>query len=531
MRQRIAVAAAFLLAAGLAQAGQKVPPRAGTEGNGVWSSHAFVYDGAGNITAIGDDVYVYDSAGRLVRGTANGPANRQDYAYDSFGNRLRADTTGAPCAGTVTCGGIADVDWRTNRLRDHNAGYDEAGNLTRYDPKFDPANPSQSRPFSYAYDGAGMVSSITAPDSVRYEYIYTVDDERLAINTNGGNWRFTVRDLSGRVIREVNAYVGSNGTTWLWDRDHVFRDTALLATISATGTQQFHLDHIGTPRVVTDAAGGQLGTHAYYPYGEELNLGPQENPEARLKFTGHERDAIGSGGLDYMHARYYAASSGRFLSVDPVLGNVSSPQSWNRYTYVGNNPVLLPDPRGQCPFCILVAAAIVGGLILNPSNANAPANGDLTYKNNGPADVIGGAMAGEAIAGMAMGQWHGAAESATGGDQPCACTPTRDINNPNSFRGADSDELKQAIPESWKPGQPTRSNDGERFFNPDKRGEGVRIMPGDPNAHDPGHAGPYAKFTKDGEIIHVPLKGNPTIKLKDETIWDKIVDFFTPASK
>jgi RHS repeat-associated protein len=349
--KRIAVlAAAFLLAAGFARAGQKAPPRAGTEGNGVWSSHAFVYDGAGNITAIGDDAYVYDSAGRLVRGTANGPNNRQDYAYDSFGNRLRADTIGAPCAGTVTCGGIADVDWRTNRLRDHNAGYDDAGNLTRYDPKFDPANPSQSHPFAYAYDGAGMVSNITAPDNVRYEYVYTVDDERLAINTNGGNWRFTVRDLAGRVIREVNAYVGSNGTTWLWDRDHVFRDTAPLATISATGTQQFHLDHLGTPRVVTDATGGQLGMHTYYPYGEELNLGPQENPEERLKFTGHERDAVGSGGLDYMHARYYASNLGRFLSVDPELNAVDAskkPQAWNRYTYGENNPANRIDSDGR----------------------------------------------------------------------------------------------------------------------------------------------------------------------------------------
>jgi RHS repeat-associated protein len=193
-----------------------------------------------------------------------------------------------------------------------------------------------------------MVSNITAPDNVRYEYVYTVDDERLAINTNGGNWRFTVRDLAGRVIREVNAYVGSNGTTWLWDRDHVFRDTALLATISATGTQQFHLDHLGTPRVVTDATGGQLGMHTYYPYGEELNLGPQENPEERLKFTGHERDAVGSGGLDYMHARYYAASSGRFLSVDAGRDqHPAQPQSWNLYAYALDNPMLRIDPTGR----------------------------------------------------------------------------------------------------------------------------------------------------------------------------------------
>jgi len=310
-----------------------------TAGASSWGSGDFTYDGAGNITAVGTDVYVYDAVGRLVHGTANGPANWQDYSYDSFGNRLHADTTGSPCAGTTTCGGVADVDWSTNRVRDHNAQYDPAGNLTAYNS------------FQYTFDGAGMISSITAPDSVRYEYVYTVDDERLATNTNSGSWRFTVRDLGGKVIREVNAYVGSNGATWIWDRDHVFRGSAVLATISTSGTEQFHLDHEGTPRLVTDGAGGRIGYHAYYPFGEELSLTPRESPEERLKFTGHERDASGSGGLDYMHARFFGAAFGRFLTTDPVLGSPDEPQTWNRFAYARNNPVTRIDPKGTADKC------------------------------------------------------------------------------------------------------------------------------------------------------------------------------------
>jgi RHS repeat-associated protein len=68
-----------------------------------------------------------------------------------------------------------------------------------------------------------------------------------------------------------------------------------------------------------------------------------------LQFTGHERD-FGSDGartLDYMHARYYSSSMGRFLSVDPVLGDASAPQSWNRYSYVRNNPINRTDPDGR----------------------------------------------------------------------------------------------------------------------------------------------------------------------------------------
>jgi RHS repeat-associated protein len=70
-------------------------------------------------------------------------------------------------------------------------------------------------------------------------------------------------------------------------------------------------------------------------------------------FTGHEREYMGTQpdvspleGLDYMHARYYSAGLGRFLSVDPVPGSIGSSQSWNRYGYVHNNPVNLTDPLG-----------------------------------------------------------------------------------------------------------------------------------------------------------------------------------------
>jgi RHS repeat-associated protein len=65
-----------------------------------------------------------------------------------------------------------------------------------------------------------------------------------------------------------------------------------------------------------------------------------------MKFTGHERD---SATLDYMHARYYTGEWGRFLSVDPAWesADLRRPQSWNRYSYVLNNPVNMVDPDGK----------------------------------------------------------------------------------------------------------------------------------------------------------------------------------------
>jgi hypothetical protein len=50
-----------------------------------------------------------------------------------------------------------------------------------------------------------------------------------------------------------------------------------------------------------------------------------------------------------MHARFYDAQAGRFLSVDPTIESVDpgKRQSWNRYCYVRSNPLTFTDPTGR----------------------------------------------------------------------------------------------------------------------------------------------------------------------------------------
>jgi RHS repeat-associated protein len=317
---------------------------AASAGADSWTTGTIVYDGSGNIKTMGTDWFVYDKAGRLVKGTADqqrsGGTNRQEYGYDLFGNRLSRTTIGGDCVGGCLGTATFTIEPSTNQITDHGASYDAAGNLVAVDGS------------TYHYDGAGMMSDQVGPgSSIDWRYIYTADDERIATFTGNGNWQFTVRDLDGKVLREINAAPVGGSTTWTWTRDHIFRDGLLLATVSPSGQEQFHLDHLGTARVVTDANDTLKGMHAYYPFGDELNLTPKESPWERLKFTGHERDeAAGAAALDYMHARYYSPLQARFLSPDPTvdLENARySPQRWNRYTYVQNNPLSRIDTDGR----------------------------------------------------------------------------------------------------------------------------------------------------------------------------------------
>jgi RHS repeat-associated protein len=326
------------------------PPRFTTQPSGFGDngqSGTYTYDGAGNITAIGADTYRYDTAQRLVSSVTRGA--QEDYSYDAFGNRKSA--TGAiNCLGQPTCAQTVTVDSNTNHLTTINGAavtYDDAGNIKTIDATS--GNPGAI----YTYDGTGMMTEATVGSDDR-QLLYTADDERIAVK-HGASWIWTVRDPSGKVLREFTSLeTGPNlaMTNWQWAKDYIWRDGLLLATTTPTGTLHYHLDHLGTPRLVTGANGVEVAEHAYYPFGAEINLTPHETPEELMKFTGHERDIVAGDGhtLDYMHARYDNASLGRFVSVDPVINrkrSMAHPQAWNRYAYVENNPMNMTDPDGR----------------------------------------------------------------------------------------------------------------------------------------------------------------------------------------
>lgn len=213
------------------------------------------------------------------------------------------------------------------------------------------------------YDPFGMMSLNSGREE---SYVYTADDERIASaqwQSAEWRWRWTLRDLSAKPVREYESWGRSGNQDFLWVVDHYHSGRVIAAEREAAegGRRHFHVDHLGTPRIVTNASAERISTHAYFPFGEEVTSLLRQRArgwehEEPLRFTGHERDGLETTAtedaayLDYMHARYYGPKWGRFLSVDPVLDikrSVKQPQSWNRYSYVINNPVNRIDPDGR----------------------------------------------------------------------------------------------------------------------------------------------------------------------------------------
>ena len=212
----------------------------------LWGSGTYAYDGAGNVARIGGSYFLYDLVSRAVDGhvydgpTGGGTLRFQTYNYDPFGNLKSIG--GDP----VAPGRTTDTSPTTNHLT---AGaFDGAGNLTGWNGNL------------YDYDALGMMARMrtgTLPSSEDWRYFYTANDERIharrlaPAGSPGSIW--TLRDLEGNVLRQYDAHV-----SWTTVRDYVYRDGQLLASsYPGEGVRHFSLDHLGTPRLVTNSGGGE----------------------------------------------------------------------------------------------------------------------------------------------------------------------------------------------------------------------------------------------------------------------------------
>jgi RHS repeat-associated protein len=83
----------------------------------------------------------------------------------------------------------------------------------------------------------------------------------------------------------------------------------------------------------------------YLPFGEISQPNSWGNDTVTSKFTGQEYDA--ETGLYNFGARYYDPAIGRFVSADNIVPSVTDSQSFNRYTYARDNPIIYTDPTGH----------------------------------------------------------------------------------------------------------------------------------------------------------------------------------------
>jgi RHS repeat-associated protein len=138
--------------------------------------------------------------------------------------------------------------------------------------------------------------------------------------------------------------------------------------------------------VIVNAVGEVVSRRDCMPFGEEkdpdgtyrtTNRKYGAADSVRQKFTGYQKDE--ETGLDFAEARMYQNLHGRFTAIDPLLasGKSANPQTFNRYVYVMNSPLILNDPNGmQAGIPLYPAPKCVSGCW-----GNSDGNGLMTANN------------------------------------------------------------------------------------------------------------------------------------------------------
>ena len=273
------------------------------KGSVIPMSLSYTYDNQSNITSITDNAnsaysltaLTYDGLDRLTSTTGGTGIGGSTLAYDSLGNITQYTNKGASLSYNydTTSNRLTDVSDSVGSVRrDFNNGYDARGNVTN----------NGERGFNYNLANQMVQSGSNT-------YLYDGFNRRVKTVDSKGT-KYSMYSQSGKLLyRETE-----DGPI-----SYIFMGGKLVAK-----------DGYLPP--------AKSGDMHYKPFGDSI-----ETAVDAVGFTGHKFDK--DLGLSYMQARYYDPVIGRFMSNDPI--GFRDIHSFNRYTYVNNNPYRYTDPDGR----------------------------------------------------------------------------------------------------------------------------------------------------------------------------------------
>lgn len=326
---------------------------------------AYTYDVLGNLKTRNDALtgvnatYGYDSLNRLQTETRSGGGlgspQTIGWTYNDIGNvTSRSDVGtyayGASGAASVRPHAVTDVNGTVNGVLNPTYAYDANGNLVSV------AASGNVRTVTWtSFNMVDTVTQVVANNTHRLAYLYNPGRDRVQETYSKNN-----------VLQRTTTYL-NDGAELLYEEDHNNVSGATVkkhyikvggSTVgvlswdgSAWDTKYWHKDHLGSPMVLSNAAGNVSERLAYEPFGKRRNVNGLTDGAGSLSsstgdrgFTEHEMmDEVG---LINMNGRVYDPAIGRFLSADPLVPDPFDQQSLNRYSYTRNNPTGAMDPTG-----------------------------------------------------------------------------------------------------------------------------------------------------------------------------------------
>jgi RHS repeat-associated protein len=317
----------------------------GPSGGSATQNLVYQWDRLGNLSSRQDvnqsltESFTYDTVNRLVDSRLNG-ALTQTMSYNAIGNITSKVTP----AGTLTYGYPASG---ASSVRPH--AVSTVGST------------------SYAYDANGNMTSRNGGTVVWTGYNYPQN-----INDIGGNYSTVYYAPDRSKYRQVaktgattedRVYIGgmfekmTSGSTTEYRHYIVASGKAVAVRMRVSSTEEtyyLHEDHLGSTDAITNQAGAKLVQLSYAAWGDRRGSNwtgaPSSGDIAAISASTHrgfgKQEQLDNLGLVHLNGRVYDATIGRFMSADPIVQDPYHSQSFNRYSYVWNNPLNATDPTG-----------------------------------------------------------------------------------------------------------------------------------------------------------------------------------------
>lgn len=256
----------------------------------------------------------------------------ETYNYDDWGNIKYKRNTGHYKYDSNKTNRLLGVYQYSNFTGQqyYNMNYDANGNITN-----DGKRSSQYTNFDKPYlitQGSSKTAFSYGPNREVYKRIDTRDGQQTQTLYLGGYER--VKLPSG--VIEHKFYVGN----------------VVITERSNNANDEFYLykDHQGSTTSITNASSMVVQQFIYDPWGKQYNVhsnsifNSYSSPSISQGYTNHKM--INDMDIIHMNGRTYDPTLGRFLQADPFIQFPNNSQSYNRYSYVLNNPMSYSDPSG-----------------------------------------------------------------------------------------------------------------------------------------------------------------------------------------
>jgi RHS repeat-associated protein len=268
--------------------------------------------------------YTYTSSGLRKTDTAHTGTgdSTHTYCYSATNpHQLTATTTATSCTGVsaayvYTTG---NTTTRPNGTDTQTLTWNATGDLDTLTEKTSTGSTKSTTSHVYDADGNLFIRRNTSGETVLY---LGATEVHLDTSTTAAKyWAQRYYNAGGTTIALRTNKGGSQSLSYLSGDPHGTSTLSLDATTQAVTKR--YLTPFGATRT------GGTGVWA----DDKTFLGKTTDPTTSLTYIG---------------AREYDSTTGRFLSVDPVL-DTGDAQSLNGYTYADNNPVTSSDPTGMHP--------------------------------------------------------------------------------------------------------------------------------------------------------------------------------------